>query len=304
MKKDPRKALKTPLRYPGGKSRACVKMDPYFPDMGKYVEFREPFLGGGSVAIHISKKYPHLKIWVNDLYEPLVNFWQVLQMFGVELKDQLLNYKSTHNDPDSARELFNNSKSIINQTNSSSLDRAVAFYIVNKCSFSGLTESSSFSSQASNSNFSRRGIEKLPGYSEIISNWRISNYSYEYIMTQEMHDDLFMYLDPPYDIKDNLYGKKGEMHKRFDHDRFAADCSDSSIDMMVSYNSDQLVKDRFKNWNAAEFALTYTMRSVGEYMRDQKERKELILMNYGPKVRLNFEGCYNYDKLKKEGLAA
>ena len=36
-------------------------------------------------------------------------------------------------------------------------------YIVNKCSFSGLTESSSFSSQASRSNFSLRGIEKLPG---------------------------------------------------------------------------------------------------------------------------------------------
>ena len=50
--------------------------------------------------------------------------------------------------------------------------------------------------------------------------------------------------------------------------------------MMVSYNSDQLVIDRFKNWNAAEFDLTYTMRSVGEYMRDQKTRKELLLMNY------------------------
>ena len=25
------KALKTPLRYPGGKSRACTKMDQYFP---------------------------------------------------------------------------------------------------------------------------------------------------------------------------------------------------------------------------------------------------------------------------------
>ena len=87
MKKDPRKALKTPLRYPGGKSRACVKMDPYFPDMGNYIEFREPFLGGGSVAIHVSKKYPHLKIWVNDLYEPLVNFWRQLQENGVELKD-------------------------------------------------------------------------------------------------------------------------------------------------------------------------------------------------------------------------
>ena len=278
--KDPRKALKTPLRYPGGKSRAVTKMDQYFPDLRNYVEFREPFLGGGSVAIHISKKYPHLNIVVNDLYEPLVNFWSNLQMFGVEMKDQLLDYKLTHNDPDSARELFNNSKDLLGKTSESSIDRAVAFYIVNKCSFSGLTESSSFSSQASRSNFSVRGIEKLPGYSEIISNWYINGYSYEYLLRENVHDGIFMYLDPPYDIKDNLYGKKGSMHKNFDHDQFAQDCDEHSIPMMVSYNSDQLVRDRFKGWNAAEFDLTYTMRSVGEYMRDQKKRKELILMNY------------------------
>ena len=280
MKKDPRKALKTPLRYPGGKSRAVTKMDQYFPDLRNYVEFREPFLGGGSVALHISKKYPHLKITVNDLYEPLVNFWSNLQMFGEEMKEQLLDYKLTHNDPDSARELFNNSKDILGKTSYSSIDRAVAFYIVNKCSFSGLTESSSFSSQASRSNFSVRGIEKLPGYSEIISNWNINGYSYEYLMENNMHDGIFMYLDPPYDIKDNLYGKKGSMHKNFDHDKFAKDCDEHNIPMMVSYNSDQLVRDRFNGWNAAEFDLTYTMRSVGEYMRDQKQRKELILMNY------------------------
>ena len=298
------KSLKTPLRYPGGKSRAVTKMDQYFPDLRDYVEFREPFLGGGSVAIHISKKYPHLKITVNDFYEPLVNFWQQLQMFGVELKDQLLDYKLTHNDPDSARELFNNSKSIINKTSESSINRAVAFYIVNKCSFSGLTESSSFSSQASVSNFSVRGIEKLPGYQSIISNWHINGYSYEYLMENNMHDGIFMYLDPPYDIKDNLYGKKGSMHKNFDHDKFAKDCDEHSIPMMVSYNSDQLVRDRFNGWNAAEFDPTYTMRSVGEYMRDQKERKELLLMNYGdkPKIQLNFDGCYKYGRLKKEGF--
>ena len=86
--------------------------------------------------------------------------------------------------------------------------------------------------------------------------------------------------DLSYDIKDNLYGHKGSMHKKFDHDKFAEDCSDSSVSQMVSYNSDQLVKDRFKDWKASEFDLTYTMRSVGHYMREQKERKELILMNY------------------------
>jgi len=302
--KDTRKALKTPLRYPGGKSRACVKMDTYFPDLRSYTEFREPFLGGGSVAIHVSKKYPHLKITVNDLYEPLINFWVQLQTFGEELTEKLRQYKSTHPEPVSAKELFLESKEGINNRSLDDIERAAAFYIVNKCSFSGLTESSSFSKSASISNFSMRGIEKLPGYSDIISSWHINQYSYEHLMENDIHDGLFMYLDPPYDIKDNLYGKKGSMHKGFDHDKFAEDCDAHKIDMMISYNSDQLVKDRFKNWNAAEFDLTYTMRSVGEYMRDQKERKELLLMNYGnkPKIQLTFDGCYKYNRLKKEGL--
>jgi DNA adenine methylase len=163
----------------------------------------------------------------------------------------------------------------------------VRFYIVNKCSFSGLTESSSFSPQASNSNFSVRGIEKLPEYSKLIEHWRITNYSYDYLM--DGNKDAFMYLDPPYDIKDNLYGNKGSMHKGFDHDKFAADCNSNNMDMLVSYNTNQLVKDRFLDGKAAEFDLTYTMRSVGEYMREQKQRKELLLFNYGIEglVKLN-----------------
>ena len=299
------KSLKTPLRYPGGKSRAVTKMDPYFPDLRNYVEFREPFLGGGSVALYVTKKYPNLKITVNDLYEPLINFWVQLQQFGDELTDKIRQYKSTHPEPDSARELFNNSKESVNDGSLDIIERAAAFYIVNKCSFSGLTESSSFSAQASSNNFSMRGIEKLPGYSSLISNWHINQYSYEHLMKNDIHDGLFMYLDPPYDIKDNLYGRKGSMHKGFDHDNFAADCDQHShIDMMVSYNSDQLVKDRFKGWNATEFKHTYTMRSVGEYMREQHQRKELLLFNYTkePKIQFNFEGCYKYGKLKKEGL--
>ena len=276
------KSLKTPLRYPGGKSRACTKMDSYFPDLREYDEFREPFLGGGSVAIHITKKYPNLKIWVNDLYEPLVNFWQQLQMFGVDMKDNLTNLKSYHHNEDLARELFLSSKDTLNDVKASAFDRACAFYIVNKCSFSGLTESSSFSKQASVSNFSLRGIEKLPGYQNLISKWKITNYSYDYIMKDDSVNNPFLYLDPPYDIKDNLYGNKGSMHKGFDHDRFAAECNDCSHTQLISYNSDQLVKDRFTDpkWNAAEFDLTYTMRSVGEYMRDQQKRKELLLFNY------------------------
>ncbi len=272
------KQLKTPLRWPGGKSRAVQKLAQYLPELKSYKEFREPFLGGGSVALYITKQYPDLNIWVNDLYEPLVNFWQQLQMFGDDLKEMILDKKMVHPTPEFAKELFLECKEDLNNPDQPALYRAAAFYIVNKCSFSGLTESSSFSAQASENNFSYNGIEKLPGFSKIIEKWHITNYSYDYLM--DGNKDAFMYLDPPYDIKDNLYGNRGSMHKGFDHDKFASNCDSNSMDMMISYNSSQIIKNRFKDWKAIEFAHTYTMRSVGDYMREQHERKELVLLNY------------------------
>jgi len=287
--KDPLAQFKTPLRYPGGKSRACKKMDPFFPDLRNYNQFVEPFIGGGSVAIYVTKKNPNIKIWVNDLHQPLVNFWQQLQMFGPEMQTKTLELKSRYPDRGSGKGLFQESLEYLNKPieEQESLWSAISFYIVNKCSFSGLTQSSCYSPQAFDSNFSVNNINKLTTFSNIIKNWKITNYSYDYLLEQSKEDDFF-YLDPPYDIKDNLYGKKGSMHKGFNHDKFAEDCSKNSVHMMISYNSDQLVRDRFTDpkWNAAEFDLTYTMRSVGDYMSDQKTRKELLLMNYesGSKV--------------------
>ena len=273
------KSLKTPLRYPGGKSRALANLFRFLPDLTQATEYREPFLGGGSVAIEVTKRYPKLNIWVNDLYEPLTNFWKTLQDDGYAMYKRLQELKSRYPDQASAKGLFLEAKEVVNDTTLSHLYRACAFYVINKCSFSGLTESSSFSKQASDNNFSMRGIEKLQGYTQIIKDWKITNLSYEQLLTDDKK--CFTYLDPPYDIKDNLYGKKGSMHNGFNHDDFAADCDRFIGHQLISYNSSQLVKDRFKDYQTGEFDLTYTMRSVGEYMREQKERKELLLFNYG-----------------------
>ena len=291
--------LKTPLRYPGGKSRAVGKIKNFFPNLSNCKEYREPFLGGGSVALHISTIFPHLNIWVNDLYEPLTNFWQILQKQGDEIATKLKDIKANTSD---CRVLFEDSRSILQDRGSTPLERAIAFYIINKCSFSGLTESSSFSRQASIQNFSMRGISKLPQYSKIIQKWTITNDDYEILLTDLVN--AFVYLDPPYEIDSNLYGKKGDMHESFDHDDFTEKCDQRTAKMLISYNSSQLIKDRFSNWSVSEYAHTYTMRSVGDYMSKQKERKELLLFNYNkePKIKFSFEGCYNYDKLNSSGL--
>jgi DNA adenine methylase len=274
--------LKTALRYPGGKSRAISKISQFFPDLSKYQEYREPFLGGGSVALYVTQQHPNLNIWVNDLYEPLINFWKQLRDNGNEIARYLKDLKQRYNDPDRAKILFLESKEYLSAVpkRTDDLHRAISYYIVNKCSFSGLTENSSFSPQASENNFSMRGIEKLPEYSKIIENWTITNYHYNDLISFYCGDNTFVYLDPPYDIKDNLYGNRGSMHKGFDHDQFASDCDNSSLHMLISYNSSQLVKDRFSKWTTVEFDHTYTMRSTGDYLMDQKDRKELLLLNY------------------------
>ena len=124
--------LKTPLRYPGGKSRAVPKLLQWLPSR-KITEYREPFLGGGSMAIEMTRRLPEeVPIWVNDLYEPLYNFWIQLRDNGDYLHSELMRAKNFHPDEDSARELFLESKENLNDSKRSQEDRAVDFYIINK----------------------------------------------------------------------------------------------------------------------------------------------------------------------------
>ena len=270
--------MKTPLRYPGGKSRAINKISPFFPK--DFKEYREPFIGGGSVALYVTMTRPDVEVWVNDLYEPLYNFWCELRDNGRKMRDELIQLKNRHCEPVSAKKLFLEAKEYLSHETrrTEPFHRAVSFWVVNKCSFSGLTESSSFSSAASENNFTVRGIDRLPDYSLIIKDWKITNLSYEQLLCD--NKSVFTYLDPPYDIRSDLYGRKGNMHNGFDHDRFAADCDRFIGPQLVSYNSSALIKERFDGWKVSEFDHTYTMRSTGSYMMDQKERKELLCFNY------------------------
>ena len=55
---------------------------------------------------------------------------------------------------------------------------------------------------------------------------------------------------------------------------------------MITYNSELFIKDRFPDWYQKDWDLTYTMRSSGTYTKDQKKRKELLLLNYEQQTSL------------------
>jgi DNA adenine methylase len=256
-------------------------MAPYFPPKNNVKHYREPFLGGGSVSLWMAQNYNLESVWVNDLYWPLYNFWIHLRDRGEQLSNALHETKTNYNTVDKARELFEQSKKELSDKDTTNFEKAINFWIVNKCSFSGLTESSSFSKAASEGNFTLKGIADLKEYSKLIKNWKITNQSYDTLLDGTIDDDLFIYLDPPYEISSNLYGKKGAMHKGFDHDLFAKNCNLNGPMTAISYNADQSVKERFPDWNQYEFPLTYTMRSnSANYRKNQPKRLELMLTNY------------------------
>ena len=283
-KKFSSKRLKTPLRYAGGKSKAIYKLEKFLPEnINEINEIHDCFLGGGSFPIYLTKLYPDKKVRVNDTYEPLYNFWINLRDNGKEMLKILLELKKKYHNIELAKNLFDKQKEkIVNDKNN--FNRAVSFYILNKCSFSGLV-SSSFSEQASVSNFSENGIVSLEYYSDLIKDWEITNLDYrDFIEQYSNKPDIFLYLDPPYMIKDNLYGDHGDLHKIFKHEDFFDVCNNLECQQLISYNSDKLIKDAFNNYYISDYDLTYTLRSTGTYMEDQKKRKELAITNYKREV--------------------
>lgn len=280
--------LKTCLRYPGGKSKATKTLSPWYPE--NFKEYREPFIGGGSVAFYTTQAYPDVPIWINDLYVPLYNFWVQLRDNGEDLSERLKEIKEkasdfgTQDEKDAAhKELFNKTRADINSQEG--LERAASFFILNKCSFSGLTENSTFSVTASRSNFSFVGIEKLKEYSKLMKNWKITNIDYSEVMNTP-GDDVFVFLDPPYDIKDFLYGKNREMHKGFDHDLFAENVYKCPHKFMITYNVNDRLLDLYKDYELTYWKLRYSMAHRGDKGTDENVKTELLVTNY-PIVKNN-----------------
>ena len=294
----PKKLLnkhKTPLRYPGGKSRGMKYLlhETNLPaDMEKITHYRDPFGGGGSPALAFARRFPDIPIHINDKYLNLYYFWITLQSNPEHLVSILKKKKeAVGDDVDKCRALFKEIKVEIGQQ-TDPFQIAWRWYALNRMSFSGLTETGSMSTWAMRDHFNFRSIESLIIYGKIIKNWKITNLDYSELIDDD--PNVFLFLDPPYDIKDFLYGKNGKMHKGFDHQEFYEKVSESGNKCMITYNSNPTLRERFRTWNQKEWDLTYSMRSSKTYVKEQKERKELLLMNYKSVVNIDLSAFWGF----------
>ena len=239
--------------------------------------FREPFVGGGSVFVFLKQTYPSKYFWINDIYRNLFHFWNECKENPKELIDSILELRVKYPDgKELYRFLLNNIDSFTN------IKKAAAFFIFNRITFSGTTESGGFSNAAFLKRFTESSIERVKSLSNILVNTKISNYDYEEVISTD-GEDVFLFLDPPYysTTKSALYGKNGTLHKTFDHERFANVMKDTKHKWLITYDDSDYIKGLFSFANIQPWDLTYGMRNVNK--ESNQLGKELFISNYSLK---------------------
>lgn len=263
--------IKSPLRYPGGKSRAVKLISNLLPE---FDEFREPFLGGGSVFIYAKQRFPSKKFWVNDLYFELYKFWEMTQKDVDALIDQIYEWKNRFPVGKELHKFLNENLDGFND-----MERAAAFFIYNRITFSGTSLSGGFSDGAFKGRFTESSIQRLNEFAQVINGSKITNFDYEELLNKD-GENVFIFLDPPYysATKSALYGKNGNMHKSFDHERFAENMRNCKHNWLITYDDSTFIRNLFSFANIIPWTLTYGMRNINDDS-DQKG-KEIFISNY------------------------
>jgi len=269
------KEIKNILRYPGGKSRAIKILNKYIP--ADIDVLYSPFFGGGSFEFNIQQKY-NIKIYANDKFTPLYNFWNTLQSD----KDNLIKYiKNIH---PITKEQFNEYKIKLQNKDISNLERASYYFAINRSSFSGSTTSGGFSEESSKMRFNMSSIERLDKIN--ISNIEFSNKDFTNFI-DNIPDNKFIFLDPPYYLgtKSKLYGNNGDLHENFDHNELYNKLKNKKL-WLLCYNNCDYIKNLYKDFHIISESWSYGMNK-------SKESSEILILSNDLLNKLNINKIDN-----------
>jgi DNA adenine methylase len=264
--------IRSPLTYPGAKGNAMKYIAPLIP---KFKEYRECFLGGGSVYLFVRQTYGNNKIyWINDLYGKLYNFWKQTQQYPDDMIKYMLTWKNEYEDQNGKllQRFLRDSACRFGNT-----QKAAAYYTWNQTSFSGFGRG--FSKSNYDKKFNEDRINGLKDISSLLQGTRITNLDYSKLIEMEPtngidNNDVFIFLDPPYQSVEwpELYGSDGNLHKYFDHNRFAETMRKCKYPFLITYDDSPFIRKLFDWTNIMPFEFTYTSRKI-------KMGKELLISN-------------------------
>lgn len=251
----------SPLRYPGGKTRAIKLLEAY---LVKYYPTKKtllsPFFGGGSFELYMTTK--GYKVKGNDLFLPLYTFWTTQQSEPDVLIPKI-------------KAMMPVTKAVFQQLRASittTIDNyamASAYFILNRTSFSGATLCGGFSSQASEKRLTESALQRLKLCDT--TNITFTNVDCTVFLTNNPQtSDTVLYADPPYYIDNYIYGKDGDMHEKFNHELFAKKIL-TRTDWIISYNDCDYIRTLYKECQIFKVNWAYGMNA-------SKKSSEILIL--------------------------
>lgn len=260
----------SPLRYPGGKTRACKILDEivnnYFDMTTDFNTVVSPFVGGGSFEFYLQNKYNYSLI-VNDKFTPLYNFWKQVKVGKEELCDRLRQKL----DETVSKEDFMHYRENIMQLDDNAIEQSVLYFIINRCSFSGATLSGGFSEEASKKRFTTSSIDRIQRLN--LDMVTIYNQDFTEFIEREFKEKCLMFLDPPYYLGrgSKLYGKNGDMHEQFEHEKLF-DILKTKKNWIMTYNNCEYIRELYNDFDIIDAEWAYGMNK-------SKESSEIVIVS-------------------------
>ena len=248
------KESRSPLRYPGGKSRGVAGILRFIPEKTRVIY--SPFLGGGSVEIACANK--GIEVHAYDNFKPLVDFWQYLLR---DRKGLVRAIRRNYSPPLSRDQFYEMQKSY--SRIKSLCRRAAVFYVLNRASFSGTTLSGGMSPH--HPRFTTSSIDRLENFE--IDNFHVEHADFKESIKKAGNN--LMYLDPPYMLDQRLYGDRGDQHAGFDHEGLAA-LLRKKKNWILSYNDSDGIRKMYDGYKFHYPKWTYGMSN------DKKSREVLV----------------------------
>lgn len=251
---------RSPLRYPGGKSRAARAIAEHIPQTEP--RLCSPFLGGGWVELALSSR---MDVSAFDSFGPLVSFWEELLENPSRLAQNARTYYPLE------RETFYRLQENIFSERTRAW-RAAKFFVLNRASFSGVTLSGGMS--PGHPRFTLSAIRRVEQFERPRRPFTVKCRDFRDVIPA--HPNHFLYLDPPYLIKsDNLYGVRGSNHKGFDH-RALFELLSKRDRWVLSYNDSPQIRDLYRGYRIEPLSWVYGMGN------DKRSREILILSEKEP----------------------
>jgi len=300
----------SPLRYAGGKSKAIGLILENLPKL-KERKIVSPFFGGGSVELCLSQLLG-IQVIGYDIFNLLVNFWNVLINNRDEFVNELKKFEITESEFTYNRHLLLNywekikpndliyntkNKLELKSEDLTKLDennilQAVYYYYNMTLSYGPMFLGWPSSNEINREKFDRR-IKKLESMN--LKNLQVNCGSFEEVLTS--HIDDFLFLDPPYYLEGDSKMFKGMYpncnfaihHNNFNHMQLAELLKNHRGGFLMTYNNCSAVRELYKDckFEFPEWQYTYGQGEtrIGKNRENgtndnKKESHEIIIIKW------------------------